>query len=962
MWQVNGVKLTNGGIYSNVFTNTLNIGDVTDSSGNLYSCIIMTQYDTIITKSALLTVNNSPKIISNPVDVVSYAGQKVSFSVSATGTQLSYQWQANDVNLTNGGEYSNVTSPTLIISVNNGLNGVFYRCIVSGLCLPAATSNIALLTVINNCNIPSIITQPAGSSQCEGTDFAIALITDSDSSLIYQWTKNDVVITGKTTNALEITNISLSDAATYKCLVTNSCGSVLSQAAVLTVKALASINTQPGTVSECAGSNIVFNINASGSNPLSYMWEKNGSSILNATNNSLFLNNISINDAGYYNCIVSNSCNSISTNTFSLGVNEPAAVSFITGDKTKCVNDSVKFQITATGTALSYQWYKNNLPFSDNAALLSISNIMKSDTGVYKCIVSNMCSKDSLSTRLNVNVFPEILNEISNQAACEGNNLTIVADVSGNNLQYQWEREGNNISGATNSIYSFNNLQLLNSDVYSCIISNECNSVNIKPFLLTVEQKPQINIIPITQVKEVGDSVGYYLSPSGTAPFIYQWIKNNVNIPGATNNSYIVRHLLTTDSGTYTCIVSNACGSSTVSISTLIVDIPNVFIISGNINYDNPEATPMANTKVLLNNPEGIKIDSTTADANGYYEFKNVANGSYTLNCRTTNKAGGSNPMDALLVNRYFVKLYNLSDGIRKLAADVNNDGKINPVDALLINRRFVKLISSFKIPDWLFNNKSVVVQNDDLTNNIQAICAGDVNGSYYPIIKKLDNTLMLNVGEIDLSGEGIINIPITVNEASQIGSIGLILKANNEYLTVKGLNSKIDNLVSNISYGEINIAWSAENYPLNLNSGDTIVNLIAKVNNVSEAKANVNLNSIFIESESIISDINANIISYDILRTPEIIALPEQPMSVNIYPNPLSDKAHITYYIPENNNVSIKIYDILGNYIKTIVDNYEVKGNYSKVIDGSDMTKGIYFYKMISSDKSITGKILLVK
>ena len=46
-------------------------------------------------------------------------------------------------------------------------------------------------------------------------------------------------------------------------------------------------------------------------------------------------------------------------------------------------------------------------------------------------------------------------------------------------------------------------------------------------------------------------------------------------------------------------------------------------------------------------------------------------------------------------------------DALTKTAADVNKDGKVNPVDALMINRRFVKLIKKFSISDWQFTNPS---------------------------------------------------------------------------------------------------------------------------------------------------------------------------------------------------------------------------------------------------------------
>jgi hypothetical protein len=66
------------------------------------------------------------------------------------------------------------------------------------------------------------------------------------------------------------------------------------------------------------------------------------------------------------------------------------------------------------------------------------------------------------------------------------------------------------------------------------------------------------------------------------------------------------------------------------------------------------------------------------------------------------------------------------------LCADVNIDKKINPVDALLVNRRFVKAISSFKAGDWIFQTFEVIIADEnDVFQNIKGICFGDVNGSF---------------------------------------------------------------------------------------------------------------------------------------------------------------------------------------------------------------------------------------
>jgi hypothetical protein len=103
------------------------------------------------------------------------------------------------------------------------------------------------------------------------------------------------------------------------------------------------------------------------------------------------------------------------------------------------------------------------------------------------------------------------------------------------------------------------------------------------------------------------------------------------------------------------------------------------------------------------------------------------------LNCRTDKAWGGVNPIDALIINRNYIGLYKFTDPLLQTAADVNGDIKINPVDALMVNRRYIGIIPKYKVSDWLFSNPSFKIDGSSVIRNIQAVCAGDVNGSYVP-------------------------------------------------------------------------------------------------------------------------------------------------------------------------------------------------------------------------------------
>jgi len=79
-------------------------------------------------------------------------------------------------------------------------------------------------------------------------------------------------------------------------------------------------------------------------------------------------------------------------------------------------------------------------------------------------------------------------------------------------------------------------------------------------------------------------------------------------------------------------------------------------------------------------------------------------------------------------------------------------------------------------------------------------------------------------------------------------------------------------------------------------------------------------------------------------------------------FPNPFNPSTRITYFLPKESFVSIKIYDFLGREVKTLVNDFLSTGSYEIVFNASDLTSGTYFYTMIAGNYSSTKKMLLLK
>ena len=79
-------------------------------------------------------------------------------------------------------------------------------------------------------------------------------------------------------------------------------------------------------------------------------------------------------------------------------------------------------------------------------------------------------------------------------------------------------------------------------------------------------------------------------------------------------------------------------------------------------------------------------------------------------------------------------------------------------------------------------------------------------------------------------------------------------------------------------------------------------------------------------------------------------------------YPNPFNPETKIDFSIPVNGLVTIKIFDITGKEIETLVNSSLSKGSYSVNFNASNLSTGIYFYKLISGSFSETKKMMLIK
>ncbi|MBK7378649.1 MAG: T9SS type A sorting domain-containing protein [Ignavibacteriales bacterium] len=79
-------------------------------------------------------------------------------------------------------------------------------------------------------------------------------------------------------------------------------------------------------------------------------------------------------------------------------------------------------------------------------------------------------------------------------------------------------------------------------------------------------------------------------------------------------------------------------------------------------------------------------------------------------------------------------------------------------------------------------------------------------------------------------------------------------------------------------------------------------------------------------------------------------------------YPNPFNPNTSISYSIPENAFVTLKIYDVLGNEVEELINEQKEPGNYQIDFNASELSSGIYYYTLTAGNFTSTKKMILVK
>ena len=459
------------------------------------------------------------------------------------------------------------------------------------------------------------IKKPATTVACKKDSILLQAVTGT--GLLYQWQKNDVNITGATA-----ANFYAKDSASYRIVVHSSNPSLA--CVKYSPRVLILINPLPDTLINrsgklefCAGASVT--LSAAFGN--TYQWLASGAAISGATQASYTIAN-----SGAYRAVLTSSkgCRD-SSRTFNV-ISEPVPAPLITpaGKFVICQGDTV-FMNTAQTATFSYQWYKNNIPLTND----TLATYKAYTTGRFKVFVKNRLNCGTYSPDDTVSVNSAPVANITNSGsltACsyELPTLSTSADASSNTIQ--WFKDGIVLASVTGNSY----VPAL-SGIYHVKITNAINCSR-ESSKLSVTIHPQ----PVATAALVGssnfcanDSVRINAS---VGPYTYVWQRNATTVSGTQSATYYGKQ-----AGTYRVIVSdiNLCSdtSSTVSLTAFSV----------------PVATLQATGNLTFCIGDSVRLNATPGTGLAYEWFLNGTTATGLTNRTETIKTSGD----------YAVRVYN---------------------------------------------------------------------------------------------------------------------------------------------------------------------------------------------------------------------------------------------------------------------------------------------------------------
>lgn len=272
---------------------------------------------------------------------------------------------------------------------------------------------------------------------------------------------------------------------------------------------------------------------------------------------------------------------------------------------------NVTFTCAATGglgatPVLTYQWRRNGVNLANSTGSVAgvttpslvLTNVQEGTQGSFDCVVSKNTDQPApakLFTHTGVTTTQAavltvndpvtdiiILQNPSRSIVPTGTVVTFTAENAGTGpFTYQWKREGVDIDGATSATYTTPPVGNDQAGNYTVLVKNDISTAGVLSAAKNLQHGAPVTSVSITRSPDSplvasGTKVVFTATNNGASP-TYQWLKNDIAIPGAESATFTINSVALSDTANYKVFVTSSASPDTVSSNELNLNVtPNL--------------------------------------------------------------------------------------------------------------------------------------------------------------------------------------------------------------------------------------------------------------------------------------------------------------------------------------------------------------------------------------------------
>lgn len=396
------------------------------------------------------------------------------------------------------------------------------------------------------------------------------------------------------------------------------------------------------------------------------------------------------------------------------------------------------------------------------------------------------------------------------------------------------------------------------------------------------------------------------------------------------------------------------------------------YSVAGAINYfSNDNAVADADV-----NMAGISSYTEKSDLSGQFTINYLIDGDFTLAPDKTGGVGDAiDPFDASLILQLAVGEGTFTP-FQKIAGDITANGEVTPYDASFILRKYVGAITDFPSgKDWAFVPADFMADDanwmtaphsisfapldaDQTGQNFKAFALGDVSGNWgVAKLAKVDGTANLDILAGISKNNKTVSYDIYMEQASIVVSGGFKLKIDETHYRVVAVRAGEllagSQFVSDVKNNNAAFAFASA-YPLQGDGIMATVDLEIIKDNADETIP-FKFGEITLNEGSVAIQVNGQSLGNQ-STVPNRFALNQN------YPNPFNPVTSISFDLPKNSKVTVKVFDLLGKEVATLINSPMNAGSHSIQFNASHMASGVYFYQIKAENFSSVKKMILLK